>query len=258
MGRSRRQRQERQLEEALANALLAGMKRGERTAFERVLRASVSEVLGLEVRDVEGFVRDVGAEKALPLITEAAATVFPSRYRAVLTPVLSAIMEAAGETKAPVLGSFTLRNPRMRDFLDGYVSRLSETLPKTSYDNFERVLREGLDEGLSTANMAERLRERVGEINASRAELISRTELLNAERGATHLQITESGVPIKRKVWKSAGDERVRAEHRALDGVAVGLNEDFPGGEGLYPSKPRCRCVVIYEPNLEALNGGAA
>lgn len=247
-----RRRAEKNLEAALARALQEGLKRGERLAYERTLRAVVRETLDLEVRDVEGFIREVGPDRALPLITEAARTTWPESYKARLSPVLSALMAAATETKASLLGSFTLRNPRMREFLEGYVSRLAETLPKTSYDNFERVLREGLDEGLGVDDMAKRLRERMGDLNESRAELISQTELLNAERGATHLQISESGVPIKQKRWLTSGDERVRPEHRAMENEAVGMDEAFSNGE-LYPSSPRCRCQAIYEPDLDAL-----
>lgn len=242
----------------MARALVAGMEAGERKAYEKVLRAAASEVLGLEVRDVTDFVRQAGVEGALPLLTDAAREVFPARVREVMTPVLSAIMVASTEGKAPVLGSFTLRNPKMAEFLNSYTSELADNLSSTSYDNARRVIREALDEGLGVDDAAVRLRGRLSELNRSRSELISRTELNNAQRGATHLQVSESGVPMRGKVWRATMDERTRPEHRALNGETVDdIQAPFSNGE-VWPSSPRCRCTVEYLPDIEALRGVGA
>jgi len=76
-------------------------------------------------------------------------------------------------------------------------------------------------------------------------------------------QAKEAGKTVK--IWRTAGDETVRDSHAAMDGVAVGIEENFEvGGEALFlPSDPdasldetaNCRCTVEYE---VAQAGGAA
>jgi SPP1 gp7 family putative phage head morphogenesis protein len=256
MGRTRDRRREKALEEALAAALRRGIEEGERRAFERTLRAAASEALGLEVRDTLDFVEQAGVRGALPLIAEAAAQTWPARYRERLSPVLSALMEAATEDRAPVLGSFTLRNPRMAEWFSGYTSELAGTLSQTSADNAVRVIREAMDEGLSVLNTAARLGERLPELNRSRSELIARTELHRASVGASDIQARASGV-VRSRIWRATNDSRTRPEHAAMHGEEVGLDEPFSNGLD-YPSEPNCRCYVEYTVDLEAIRGGAA
>lgn len=250
MGRKRK------LENALAQALAVGISTGEQRAFERVLRATASDVLGLEVADTLDFVRQAGVEGALPLIKAAAGTTWPERQRERLTPVLSAIMTATTDGKAPVLGSFSLRNPKMSAFLDSYVSEPADTLPATSYENARRVIGEALDEGLSVPDASARLRERLEDLNKNRADLIARTELNRSQNSASLLQARESGV-VKGKVWLATNDARTRPEHAALDGVEVGIDEPFPNGLDA-PGEPNCRCTVRYTIDTEALRGRVA
>lgn len=243
-------RERRALEEAVARALKAGINIGQQRTFERVLKSTVSEVLGLEVRDTLDFIEQVGVKSALPLITEAAATAWPARYRERLTPVLAAIAESVTEGRAP-LPAFDVRNPRMAEWLDSYTSELSGTLSGTSYANFERVLREAQENGFGVSQTSRLLRDRLPEINANRAALISRTELIRSSNHASLLQARESGV-VKSKVWVTAGDNRVRPEHRALNGTEVGIDETFPNGLQA-PGEPRCRCTLTYALDMDAL-----
>ena len=251
-----RRRQEKALEDALARTLAAGVEAGRRDAFERVLKELALDALGLEVKDTTEFVQRAGLTDALRMVAEAARTVWPTRYRERLSGVLSALMQAAAGKAAPVLGSFTLQNPRMADYFEDYVDKLGRDLSETSRKNAEHVIREAMDEGLSNPAAAERLREKLPELNETRSTLIARNETHRASIAASELQAKESGI-VTTKTWLTAHDERVRPAHKALDGVTVGIDEEFPGG--LHPtSEIQCRCVLTYGVDLDAVRGGAA
>lgn len=96
-----------------------------------------------------------------------------------------------------------------------------------------------------------------------RAETIARTEAMTSLHQAQHDaygqavakgQVQSANV---RKVWRSAGDGRVRETHRVLNGESVGLDASFvsPSGARLrFPGDPtapaaeviNCRCTTQY------------
>lgn len=248
-----RQKQERALAQALTQALATGVAQGERRTYQAVLGSIVSEVLGLEVRDVAGLIEQVGPQKALPLITQAALDAWPTRYRERLSPVLSALMQWATKGAAPVLGSFTLQSPRMAEYFEGYMDKLGADLSETSRANAERVIEEAMSEGLSNPDTASRLRERLPELNGPRSELIARNETHRASVVASEIQARESGVPIRGRTWQATKDDRTRPAHLALDGVTVGMDEPFPGGINSPAEEIGCRCVVLYRVDTDAL-----
>jgi len=49
-----------------------------------------------------------------------------------------------------------------------------------------------------------------------------------------------------RRKWSSSLDKNTCPTCRALDGVTVGMDENFPGGITLPPVHIDCRCVVEY------------
>ena len=165
-------------------------------------------------------------------------------------------METATSGQARVLGSFDLENPIMREYLEGYTSKLADTLSETSYANFERILLGAQSEGLSVQDAARRLQEEVPELNRTRAVLISRTELHSTSEGARLEQARYSGV-VSGKTWRHSGKANFRPEHKAQDGVTVALDERFPDGSD-HPSDPNCACWIAYEINREVLRGESA
>jgi hypothetical protein len=99
---------------------------------------------------------------------------------------------------------------------------------------------------------------------ALRGEMLARTETMMALGQARHeamRQAIASGkvsADLVTKVWRSAGDIRVRHTHRALNGDSVGFSEQFtsPSGARLrFPGDPEapisetsgCRCSVEYK-----------
>lgn len=246
----------RQKEQAIAALLNRSIKAGEQRGLERALLAAASYVLGREVDDAARELARSGPETALRALAIAARETWPKRWKQVLEPMLMAVAGYAMENKAP-LPSFSVTNPRMASWLDGYTSELAGNLSNTSYENFKRTLGDALNDGLSVPNTTKLLRDRLPELNASRARLIAQNELHRSSVEASHLQIKESGVPIRGKIWRSAGDHRVRPAHRTLDGVTVGLDEPFPNGAQTPGTEIGCRCVLTYDVAVEKLRNSA-
>lgn len=93
-----------------------------------------------------------------------------------------------------------------------------------------------------------------------RGEMIGRSEALRSLNAANYealRQAVEGGLDPStiRRIWRSAGDLRVRHTHMALNGETVGLEQRFHSPSGallLYPGDPTapaaetiaCRCIV--------------
>ncbi|MGK9264667.1 phage head morphogenesis protein [Sinorhizobium meliloti] len=97
-----------------------------------------------------------------------------------------------------------------------------------------------------------------------RGEMLARTEtmmaLSSARDEAMRQQIEAGKVQAQdiTKVWRSAGDSRVRHTHRVLNGKSVGMDEVFQSPSGAllrFPGDPRapifeisgCRCRLEYK-----------
>jgi hypothetical protein len=100
--------------------------------------------------------------------------------------------------------------------------------------------------------MVGRYRERM---IAYRAENIAKTESLRAMGVGNHqawVQAQEQGLGPVVKEWRTAGDERVRLDHRRIpklnpDGVPVDQPFKTPSGPVMHPPLGvNCRCVAVY------------
>lgn len=100
-----------------------------------------------------------------------------------------------------------------------------------------------------------------------RAEAITRTEMASVQsqaRQARMLAVADKGTEPQleyQKKWISSGKAHPREHHAALDGMVVGVNEDFPGGIP-YPHAPglpasevvNCGCThVLWVPDWDEL-----
>lgn len=225
MGRTRRARAKQ--ERALGEALNAAMEEGRRRGLVSALRSAASYVLGEERREAAP-----GGEERPRYGSWA------SRWRAALYGPLSALSEAV----APA-------SPRASRWLSGHLDELSGQLAKTSRENVERALREISEEGLEGIAAAEEFRRRMGEVSASRVDLISEHQSHLVPVEALDRAVEESGAAVRR-YWSTQGDDLVREEHEEREGTEMGedgtWNGDRPG------MKPRCRCSIRYEAGEDA------
>ena len=99
-----------------------------------------------------------------------------------------------------------------------------------------------------------------GSFTAYRARMIARTETHQASIFANHKITEEQGIANLQKRWISTNDNRTRSHHRQLNGITIGMEEDFVFTVGIneyrmsHPADPRggainninCRCVLAY------------
>lgn len=125
---------------------------------------------------------------------------------------------------------------------------------------------ETVDAGEGTAPFAKRIMDAYKGFTKTRATLIARTETASASNAAAEAAAKATGVPNLKKEWISSADDRSRdgspesTNHRAMDGVQVGIDEKFlvPSDDGPdemdRPGDPEapvdqianCRCILGF------------
>jgi len=135
---------------------------------------------------------------------------------------------------------------------------MSKNIEKTTKDQIRAVLKEAEANGWSFEEIVKRLES--PNLTASRAMLISRTEVIGAANAGAMANAMDLGATTK--VWIAAIDSRTRADHVKLDGQRVGFNEYFrvvdkdgitrqlmqPGDKtGGAAQVCNCRCAVGFE-----------
>lgn len=145
---------------------------------------------------------------------------------------------------------------------------VADTLRSDVQEVLEDALRQGAEQGLSEAQIAENLTSALDDAIKranSRAATIARTAVFGAFSAGRQTAILET--EPQRLMWISSRDDRVRDSHRALDGEVIGPGGRFRNGLS-YPhdkSAPipdrqkaseeiNCRCIVVplYEGETEA------
>lgn len=141
----------------------------------------------------------------------------------------------------------------------GTYFRKLDMLKNTAYNRrrITSAITGGMLRGSSVADVAKTLLPLVNG-NRRSAVLNART-WMNGVRNGGRFDATErldrAGVKMK-KVWLSAGDDRVRDSHRLLDGEERDIDEEFSNG-GQYPCDPaldgeeyyNCRCTMLTFPD---------
>lgn len=139
---------------------------------------------------------------------------------------------------------------------------------KTRDRRFDRtVLAAFGDERPVSPDMLQKIIARLNDRNLMlRGEMLARTETMMALSSARDIAIRQQIAAGKieaqdvTKIWRSAGDNRVRHTHRVLNGKSVGVDEAFQSRSGAllrYPGDPQapiseisgCRCRLQYKIN---------
>jgi len=126
-------------------------------------------------------------------------------------------------------------------------AQLIRSLPEQELDQVAQIIERGLQEGSRFHSMTQSIQERFG-ITRRRAKLIARDQTSKLNASLTKLRQQELGV--EEYVWQTAGDERVRATHRAHDGKKFRWDNP-PKNTGHPGTDVNCRCVAV--PVLEGL-----
>ena len=193
--------------------------------------------------------------------------------RALTIRIVGRISRVSGKREGGILG---LSSPQARsvtaaqtELASADPALLRKYLARTRRDRrFDRSVTKALREGRALpADIASKaLTAYERRLLALRGETIARTEAMTALHAAQHealQQAVDSGALQAnqvRRVWRSAGDRRVRHTHQAMNGDSAGLHEVFvsPGGAALrFPGDPlapveeivNCRCWC--EPRID-------
>lgn len=167
---------------------------------------------------------------------------------------LTQVYEAGGDRTANALGlSFDVFNDQVLERMRSRLDVLAEKVTSTTADAIRQALLEpGVAAGEDVPDLAGRLTSVFDELSSSRAEVIARTETVSGFNAASREAAGGSGV-VSGKRWLTAGDDRVRESHAAMDGEEVGLDEPYSNGL-MFPGDPegdpdetiQCRCVEEY------------
>ena len=162
--------------------------------------------------------------------------------------------------------SLTFPNEEAQKSLREIGAKKIKYITETTRKQINDVVASAYEEQVGVNEIVARIRETFDGISKGRAETIARTETLTAVSVGQQQklkdfrdQFPEESKTMK-KVWVSAQDERVRDSHIDLDGVAIGIDEEFKSGLA-FPRDPNCedpsevincRCTTIeYFPEDE-------
>ena len=130
-------------------------------------------------------------------------------------------------------------NVQMREFITrnvGLVSRLTQDTQALLDSNVTKALLEQPGDQRALAQAVKRSMK----AERSRVSLIARDQVSKATGQMN--QIRQQGVGIKKFMWSSSEDEKVRPQHRDYNGRIY--RWDAPPPEGIPGTPIRCRCVA--------------
>lgn len=115
----------------------------------------------------------------------------------------------------------------------------------TDWKQMKEIILEGLEQGMSVAEIGRALRKYFDDMSVSRGKMIARTETGRLVSQATQDAYEQSEF-VTGKEWLTVGDADVRHEHSANEAQgAIGKYERFQNGES-YPGEAsiNCRCAL--------------
>jgi SPP1 gp7 family putative phage head morphogenesis protein len=131
--------------------------------------------------------------------------------------------------------------PWLQGQINSYVAEnvtLIKSIPEQGFKNVEGIVQRGFAAGRRAEDVQKDLVSQFG-VTKRRGELIARDQVSKLNGNLTKYRQQEVG--IKRFIWQTSGDERVRSAHAALNGKEYNWDEGAPGG--IFPGGPiLCRC----------------
>lgn len=227
--------------EHFANRLLAN----DANEIEKIVRNNLVEA---KFRGVTLDTKARGSDKVMSLVLAyLKETSEPAWARASRPLVQKAAERGTAVIAADVGVSFNLLHPHIVKFAAEESAWLVKGISSTTREAVAQALATGIEAGKSTSDIARAVAE-AGAFAPSRGKLIARTESTRVHNGGPTKSLQSYSKSTGRKftkTWATAGDERVRDEHAAIQGETVGIDEKFSNGLE-YPSEPNCRCAVIF------------
>ena len=126
-------------------------------------------------------------------------------------------------------------------------AQLISSVPRRTLDEISNIVLQGFTEGQRWETISESIQDRFN-VMESRADLIARDQVNKLNASVTEARQTDLG--IKRYIWRTMGDDRVRESHREKEGNIYSW-DDPPSDTGHPGQEINCRCYG--EPVIEDL-----
>jgi SPP1 gp7 family putative phage head morphogenesis protein len=228
----------RPLEQALPHLLAAAARERRHDAGE-----------GSEIRKIIESARRHLTDTVTPQDVERLARLFAERTATYQRIQLNSQVHAA-------LGvDLFVPDTKLAAILDGFVAEnaaLITSVPAQVIDRIEGRVTRAVTDGTLHDDLAADLQKEYG-FGERRAALIARDQI-----GKAYGQVNASrqrDLGVERYRWVTSRDERVRPEHRALDGLVFRYDDPTGGDHGMVPGQPiLCRCMAepIFDEILAA------
>jgi len=122
----------------------------------------------------------------------------------------------------------------------------------TNLEDVKRVILAGTEDNLTVSQIAKNLRQTYLDHSPFKAMRTARTEVTQSAGFAQHESAKQGGV-MKKHIWLSSRDDRVRDAHAAIDGESRALDEPYSNGL-MYPGDSsgdpaetiQCRCAERF------------
>lgn len=184
----------------------------------------------------------------------------PDLFTAPIDEAAAAALEAGMTSAATDLAldistSVDLKNPRAVEYMRNHGAEQVTKIRQTTRDQLRTILTQAIDEGWSYDETADAIRKRFRHFSIERAKNIAVYELGDAYEAGNRIIVDDLvyGGLVMEKSWLSAGDAKVRPEHRENDAAGwIPIDEDFPSGHDRPPTDPRCRCAALYRRKPDA------
>lgn len=132
----------------------------------------------------------------------------------------------------------------LSSFIDGFVdqnAKLITSIPERYFREIESIVRDAALSGRRHEDLADEFEERY-DVSESRAALLARDQVSKLNGDIT--QVRQVRLGIKKFVWSTSMDERVRASHKAHEGKTYDWTKP-PADTGKPGDDYQCRCVAL-------------
>ncbi|MFO7274421.1 MAG: phage portal protein, partial [Bacillota bacterium] len=178
----------------------------------------------------------------------------------VMDLALEHVLSAAGDAGSELDVAFDLDNEYARRFVQQYVFPFAQTLADGSVDRVRRVILAGQQEGLTVAEMRNRLLDEFDDWTVTRAEMVARTETIRASNAGALMAYRYAGVQMVE--WLPAGDacpycKALEGKRWAAGSALFDIGDEWhpEGVERPFrityepvrhpPLHPHCRCTLV-------------
>lgn len=252
--------------DATVTTLEKRWERAMRRLFAKQEASTLSRLKGKRGRQALGYTPEGAPEERAPgdpaPSVDPAAIFDPAFWTDETRAIAADLYEAvAAEGLSRVAGMFgislDLEAAFVQEMIEARANQLAGQVTTTTYESITAQLAEGVGEGESIDDLAERIRGVFTDASTNRSTVIARTEVISAYNGsAVAGASTLPADVVGGQEWIATRDGRTRAAHAAADGQAVGIGQPFEvGGDALaYPGDPagaakntvQCRCTVAF------------